>query len=89
MHSTAGFIHPGHKGIIVFELQNLGTHPLPLYPGTRVAQLLLYELEAPARQPYSEQEHAKYVNDVATSYGRPWEDWEFGRLVRGRRKGVS
>lgn len=80
VHSTAGLIHPGHDGVIVFELQNAGTHPLPLYPGTRVAQLWLYELTGDTKRPYGKQEEARYVHDFATSYGRPWMDWEFEAL---------
>jgi deoxycytidine triphosphate deaminase len=82
VHSTAGIIHPGHRGIIVFELLNGGSHPIPLYPGTRVAQLLLYELEHAVVNPYGASDsEAKYLPDVAT-YGRPWEDWEFGHLSK-------
>lgn len=82
VHSTAGLIHAGHSGIIVLELHNNGTHPIALYPGTRVAQLLLYrlnsmELEAHA---YADREGAKYSKYVATNIGRPWEDWEFSVL---------
>jgi deoxycytidine triphosphate deaminase len=65
--------------VIVFELQNAGTHPLPLYPGIRVAQLLLYELDK-TEIPYSSGIDAKYVRDFVTTYGRPWMDWEFDRL---------
>ncbi len=53
VHSTAGLIHPGHRGVIVFELQNMGTHPLPLFAGTRVAQLLFYRLPLVSQRPYS------------------------------------
>jgi dCTP deaminase len=81
VHSTAGIIHPGHKGIIVFELSNSGSHPIPLYPGMRVAQLLLYELTTPTQNPYGSDVEAKYTKYVATNFGRPWEDWEFDCLA--------
>jgi dCTP deaminase len=80
VHSTAGLIHPGHEGVIVFELQNAGTHPLPLYPGIRVAQLWLYELSDTAKHSYSD-ENPKYLKDIETTYGRPWEDWDFDVLA--------
>lgn len=82
VHSTAGIIHPGHKGIIVFELSNSGSHPIPLYPGMRVAQLLLYELANPTQSPYGPDVEAKYTKYVATNFGRPWEDWEFAWLAK-------
>lgn len=81
VHSTAGIIHPGHKGIIVFELSNSGSHPISLFPGMRVAQLLLYELSTDTQSPYGSDAAAKYTKYVATNFGRPWEDWEFDCLA--------
>ena len=86
VHSTAGIIHPGHRGIIVFELLNSGTHPLQLYPGIRVAQLLFYELEVDSQRPYGPVSGAKYGRYVATNFGRPWEDWEFRVLAKQRER---
>jgi dCTP deaminase len=77
VHSTAGLIHVGHSGIIVFELNNVGTHPIALYPGTKVAQLWIYRLRESAAHAYAEQENAKYAKNIATSIGRPWQDWEY------------
>ncbi|WP_350189255.1 dCTP deaminase [Thalassobaculum sp.] len=79
VHSTAGLIHPGHKGIIVFELQNLGTHSLRLYPGIRVAQLLFYRLSSAVERPYVEE---RYSGMISTVFGRPWEDKEFNAIER-------
>ncbi len=80
VHSTAGLIHPGHRGVIVFELQNLGTHPLPLYPGTRVAQLLFYRLARPSKRAYSKQR--RYFGMTETTFGAPWKDSEFETIRR-------
>lgn len=77
VHSNASLIHPGHDGIIVFELENASSVPIYLYPGTRVAQLLFYELTEKSAQPYGESTKSKYVKYVATGFGKPWEDWEF------------
>ncbi len=41
--ATATAIHPGFSGSITLELLNLGEVPLVLYPGTPVAQMVLYE----------------------------------------------
>lgn len=77
VHSTAGIIHPGHDGIITFELHNLGTNPITLYAGTKVAQLLLYR--ASIGEPYMNR--GKYRRNVSTSIGRPWEDWEYKAIA--------
>ena len=40
--ATATAVHPGFCGTITLELLNLGEVPLVLYPGTPVAQIVLY-----------------------------------------------
>ena len=42
--ATATIINPGYEGIITLELANFGEIPIQLYPGLRIAQLALYEL---------------------------------------------
>lgn len=49
--ATAVTVHPGFAGCLTLELQNLGTVPIRLYPGLRVAQLMLWETKAPLVQP--------------------------------------
>ena len=41
--ATATFVNPGFKGCLTLELLNLGEVPLVLYPGMRVAQLVLHQ----------------------------------------------
>jgi dCTP deaminase len=41
--ATATAVHPGFRGTITLELLNLGEVPLVLYPGTSVAQMVVYE----------------------------------------------
>ena len=89
VHSTAGLIHPGHEGIIVFELHNAGFHPITLYPGARIAQLLFYRMTKDSPSPYGKQETAKYSKSVSTSIGRPWVDWEFSALSEKVNSGQS
>jgi len=44
IHATAGNIHPGTQGFVVFELGNVGPVPILLYPGMPIAQLTFDEL---------------------------------------------
>ncbi|WP_172841178.1 dCTP deaminase [Rhodovulum sp. P5] len=83
VHTTAGFIHPGSKGVIVLELFNNGQHALPLYPGMRVAQLLPYRLKHETRKPYSL--NSRYHGMTETRIGVPWEDWEFDVFSKYRK----
>lgn len=59
VHSTAGDIHPGSRGFVVFELMNVGPVPILLYPGLAVAQLTFEEV-APVGQSYSSGPDSKY-----------------------------
>jgi dCTP deaminase len=52
VHATAGFIDPGFSGQVTLELSNIGPIPVRLWPGMRVAQIVLHELSSPAERPY-------------------------------------
>jgi len=42
--ATAPLIQPGFKGTVTLELSNLGTVPMVLYVGVRIAQATFYEV---------------------------------------------
>lgn len=52
VHQTAGFIDPGFHGQITLELVNLGSRPIVLTEGMRIAQLTIWTLDQPAERPY-------------------------------------
>ena len=56
--ATAASVHPGFTGALTLELVNGGTVPLKLVTGTRICQLVLWELDQEASQPYADS--AKY-----------------------------
>jgi len=60
VHSTAGDIHPGTSGFVVFELMNYGPVPIVLYPGLAIAQLR-FETVEDVREDYSERPVSKYM----------------------------
>ena len=41
--ATATSVEPGFKGVLTLELSNLGTIPIQLYPGVRIAQLFFHD----------------------------------------------
>jgi len=43
--ATATYIHPGWKGCLTLELENLGELPVALWPGSYVGQLVLLSAE--------------------------------------------
>jgi dCTP deaminase len=60
VHATAGFIDPGFEGQITLELSNLGRIPVRLYPGMRIAQIVLQQLLSAAEVPYGPDRGSKY-----------------------------
>jgi dCTP deaminase len=60
VHATAGFIDPGFAGQITLELSNLGRIPVRLYPGMRIAQIVLHQLTSTAERPYSAERGSRY-----------------------------
>lgn len=61
IHSTAGHIDAGFRGVITMELTNIGMMPILLYPKMRVCQLVFETLSTPADRPYSKKPGAKYA----------------------------
>ena len=51
-HVTAGFIDPGFTGQITLELKNVGTTPILLVPGMKIAQLCFIPLDEAVKNPY-------------------------------------
>lgn len=80
IHSTAGFIDPGFRGTVTYELSNLGKVPMPLHVGFRVGQIAFYQLAEEALTPYSHKPGQKYHQQLGTQYSRYYEDPEIERL---------
>ena len=60
VHATAGLIDPGFTGQITLELSNIGRIPVRLYPGMRIAQIVLQQMTSPAERPYGEERGSSY-----------------------------
>jgi dCTP deaminase len=77
--ATAVTVQPGFGGCLTLELQNLGSVPIRLFPGLRVAQLMVWETKAPTTAPYSH--GAKYDAPLGPESSRiGWEKTEVQRL---------
>lgn len=61
MVATAILVHPGYTGCLTLELANEGDSPIRLFPGIRIAQLVLHELSAPTKKPYGANADNKYL----------------------------
>ena len=75
--ATASPIEPGFKGVVTFELSNVGTIPLELHPGVRIAQLIFREARPILSKPYSGSR--KYRCPVGPEFSRIHDD-EDGKI---------
>lgn len=76
--ATANSVEPLFKGVITLELSNVGTIPLVLYPGLRVAQLVFHEARPKSHARPGEKR--KYHISVGPEFSRLHLDGEFGVL---------
>jgi dCTP deaminase len=60
VHATAGLIDPGFEGQVTLELSNIGSIAVKLYPGMRIAQIVLHQLSSPAELPYGSERGSHY-----------------------------
>lgn len=58
--ATAVMVQPGYRGTLTLELVNHGDGPIALYPGSRIAQLVVHQIAEPDKSPYS----GKYVGST-------------------------
>lgn len=59
IHVTSAFVQPGVSNRQVLEISNVAGHPLELYPGVRVCQIVLLRAEGRAeyRGRFADQDH--------------------------------
>jgi dCTP deaminase len=66
--ATATSVEPGFKGVVTLELSNVGTIPIMLRPGVRIAQLVFRTASSAVEAPY--QGSRKYVCPVGPQFSR-------------------
>lgn len=70
--ATASSIEPGFKGVVTLELSNVGTIPLELYPGVRIAQLFFHDAAPVIEKPYDGVH--KYKLSIGPQFSRLFDD---------------
>jgi dCTP deaminase len=87
IHSTAGFVDPGFRGTLTFELKNVGKAPVPLYPGMRIAQICLFRSQY-VMQPYAADRKLSYAKnfDLQTSLYFMMPEFDILRKLRAEQQ---
>lgn len=66
--ATATCIEPGFSGVVTLELSNVGTIPVELFPGVRIAQLILRDIQPAIKNPYAG--NRKYRRAIGPQFSR-------------------
>jgi dCTP deaminase len=56
VHTTAGYVDPGWKGILTLELHNVSSKAVEIWVGCPIAQISIMNLSSPAERPYGSKE---------------------------------
>lgn len=70
--ATASTVEPLFKGVVTLELSNVGTIPLRLHPGIRIAQAVFHDADPPV--PLTEERKRKYHGAIGPVFSRVHED---------------
>ncbi|RLC34759.1 dCTP deaminase [Candidatus Shapirobacteria bacterium] len=77
VHATAGYIDPGFKGWITFELGNLSRVPIKIYKGMRIAQICFLKMSRVPDRLYGDSLIGnKYQGQKGPTASRFWKDYE-------------
>ena len=74
VHATAGYIDPGFKGQITFEMSNMNTVPIVLYPSMNVAQICFFMMSSMVERPYGMAGN-KYQGQMGPTESQAWRDF--------------
>lgn len=75
VHATAGYIDPGFKGHVTFEMSNLNRVPIVLYPGMRAGQVCFFQMTSKADRPYGTAGN-KYQGQKGPTESQAWKDFK-------------
>lgn len=70
--ATATCVEPEFSGVVTFELSNVGTMPISLFPGVRIAQMVLRKVEPPVTTGYGKKR--KYRQSIGPQFSRVMDD---------------
>lgn len=85
IHATAGFVDPGFRGALTFELSNVSNIPLPLYPGVRISQICFF-LSTTTNLPYGKKRYTKYSGKTSTASSAFFKDPEYSRIREAQKQ---
>ena len=76
VHTSAGWIDPGYAGHLTLEIYNVNKVPVKLYPLTKIAQIVFYELNDEVEVSYGERKTSKYYKEEGATESKIYRDYE-------------
>lgn len=83
--AAATTVEPGFRGVITLELSNVGTIPLELFPGVKIAQLIFHTCSRPHTLPPAAARKKKYQCAIGPGFSRISKDNHLEYFCRPRR----
>lgn len=77
----SSYINPGYSGKLPIAIRNVGPFIVPLVPGIRICQLVLFHTSTPSRG-YDHARDAKYQNEENITLSRLSEDEEIAGYLK-------
>ncbi|MBU4431564.1 dCTP deaminase [Patescibacteria group bacterium] len=77
IHATAGYVDPGFKGWLTFEIGNLSRLPIKIYKGMRIAQICFLKMSSEPERLYGDSLIGnKYQGQKGPTASKYWRDYE-------------
>ena len=77
---TSPIIHACFTGVLTFELSNLSTAPIALYPGTRIAQIAIHKIGGECTDCKKKLGESRYNLNTFPEFSKIYEDHEFKKI---------
>jgi dCTP deaminase len=80
--AAASTIEPCYKGVITLELSNVGTIPLELFPGVKIAQLIYHTCSKPHTLSREDEIKKKYQCAIGPGFSKISIDKHLGYFCK-------
>jgi dCTP deaminase len=77
---TSPIIHACFTGVLTFELSNLSTAPIALYPGTRIAQIAVHMIESECTDCREKLGESRYNLNTSPEFSKIYNDSELKKI---------
>lgn len=85
----SSYINPGYSGQLAIAIQNVGKFNVEIYPGMRICQLVVHDVEPDSERDYSKRKDAKYMGESGIELSKLYMDREVSEYLSAFNKESS